>query len=162
MATHKPLVIIDGYVHRIPAGDTLAGASEVDCVDLTHVGPDDVEPGQVVYVAGDGEVTHAQADVLGTANPIGLAKIFGTGTPDSIVGIQVEGVIELSEAEWNVVINDSVGLVPNAVYYLDPASPAGSMTTVENTTSTQYITIVGRAISSTQLKIAIERAVVIP
>lgn len=162
MAIRKPLVVIDGYIHQIPTSDMLFGVSEVDCVEVSHVGPDDIEPGFAVYVAGDGEVTRAQANVLGTANPIGLAKTFGTGTPDSRILVQVEGVLELSLTEWNIVTGDSMGLIPNELYYLNPALPRGSLTSVANTTSGQYLTVVGRALSATQLKIAIERAGLIP
>lgn len=162
MAARKPLVIIDGYVHRLPEGDTIDGETRSNCVEVTHVGPDDIEPGFAVYVSGDDEVTHAQADVIGTADPIGLATEFGTGTPDSVVKVQVGGVLELTLSEWNLVTGDSVGLVPNNVYYLNPALPKGSITNIAPTTSGQFTTVIGRAISATKLKIAIERAVIIP
>jgi len=160
MATRRPLVIIDGVVHRLPIGDIIGGPTEVDCVELFNVGPQ-ILPGKAVYISGDDEITLAQADALGTANPIGLAtETINTSTFGII---QVSGVISLTLSDWIIATNDSAGLSGfNSLYFLDTSLPKGSLTDVEPTTSTQFKTIVGRGISSTKLKIIIERAVVIP
>jgi hypothetical protein len=159
MATHRPLVVIDGIIHRLPIGDLLLTPSEVDCVFVESVELDTLPAGIPVYVSGDNEIAKAQADDANTADPIGLVKADILPLATGIV--QVSGVIELTTVQWDNITGDIGGLNNNVIYYLVDGPPGG-LTTIMPTTSSNFVTIVGRSISSTKMKLVIERAVQIP
>ena len=67
MASQKPLVIINGQVQQLPAGDTLnASINEVDVVAMTNANASSITIGQPVYVSAAGSVNLASASASGT------------------------------------------------------------------------------------------------
>jgi hypothetical protein len=165
MAERRPLVIDSGLVQQFPIGDLLpldmlpAGAVSGHCITLENVGVSLI-PGSPVYVSGDAEVSRAKADAAGTSAVIGLAAVAIGST--ALGAIQVDGLITLTTVEWDAVAGTTGGLVPNTVYYLTPISPPPSLSSTPTTGSGNYIVVVGRAISSTVLKIQISEPIVIP
>jgi hypothetical protein len=167
MAEQIPLVIINGLVQQLPSGDTLpigvlpSVSTSSDKVLLTNVSAEVIPPGAPVYVAGDGEVTRAQADAVGTASVIGLAcesipAFTGFGL------IQVDGIVTLTTSQWDVITDDFGGLVPNFIYYLSHVTPPPMLQTAVPTGSGNFITVVGIALSKTKMKLIIERPIIIP
>jgi len=85
---------------------------------------------------------------LATAYCSGIC--VGANTDDGTAAIQSAGLVELTEDEWNTVTGSSTGLTPGDAYYASDVT-AGNLTNVAPATSGHYVTLVGWAISTTQL-----------
>jgi hypothetical protein len=155
MATKKPLVITNGQIEQLQAGDTLdAPVTEVDVVSKTNDNASAIVIGTPVYVKSNGNVDKAQANASGTVQVLGLVR--DASIPSSTSGvIQTDGVLSATTEQWDAVTGDSGGLTPGAVYYLS-ASTAGQLTTNAPTTAGQFVVRIGLALSSTELDISIE------
>jgi hypothetical protein len=152
MAAQKPLVIINGQIQQIPAGDTLAAASsEVDVVSMTNANAGAITVGMPVYVSAAGSVNKASAGAAGTAKVLGLVKDASIAAAGSGF-VQTDGV--LSSADWTDVTG-TTNLTPGAIYYL--ATVAGQLTSTAPTGSGQYVMKVGMAISATEFEIDTDR-----
>jgi hypothetical protein len=155
MALRKPLVLVDGNVQQLQAGDTLdAAASEVDVVTLTNGNAGSIVIGQPVYPSGAGSVDLAQANASGTVNLLGFVRdaTIATATPGAI---QTDGVLAATTGQWDAVTGGTGGLTPGQVYWLDPSTP-GKLTATAPTSVGQYVVRVGQAISTTELEITVE------
>jgi hypothetical protein len=160
MATHKPLVLINGQIQQLQAGDTLdAQVSEVDVVSKTNDNVGAIVIGQPVYVKATGNVTLAQANASGTVEVLGLVRDASIATSATGI-IQTDGILSATTAEWDVVTGGSGGLTPGSVYYLDPSTP-GSLTDTAPTASGQCVVRVGKAISTTEMEISIEQPILL-
>lgn len=113
MASRQPLVMLDGRVRQLPAGDTLQ-------VDLTLTAGQNLSPRQVVYIRRAGGVPGraylAQANANTTAD---LAFIAGmtleaatTGQPVKVrfAGF-VTGFTGLTPGEWYWLHKDTAGAI---------------------------------------------------
>jgi len=111
--------------------------------------------GMAVYIASDGHVDLAQADSDTTTGTVGLANadVLATATGDYIT----EG--QISQTDWTAVAG-STSLTAGAVYYLDP-STAGMITSTPTTTATEYVTVIGRALTSQILDIEIGQPILL-
>jgi hypothetical protein len=149
MTLRKPLVIVNGQIQQLQAGDTLdAVAQEVDSIILTNGEAGAITIGQVVYIFSANTVKKARADAGGTAQAFGLvaeASVAGGATGQ----IQTSGVLSGLSA-----------LTAGAKYYLDPTT-SGAMTATAPTTPGQYVVPLGRAISTTEFKIDIEEPILL-
>ena len=150
MALIKPLVIVDGQVQQLQDGDTPTGVS---FVEMTNNNASPIVIGHVVYCDGAGTVDLAQANALGTAEVIGFVRNISIAAA-AAGDIQTNGVLEASTAQWDAVAGTTGGLTAGVVYYLDP-STAGFITETAPTSAGQYVLRVGKALSSTELEIAI-------
>lgn len=114
--------------------------------------------GMAGYVTGNDTVQRAKSDAVGTS------AVFGLITTASIVAgatgsIQHTGLVTLTTVQWDAVVTSEVGgLIANAKYYLD-ASTAGFLTATAPSTSGQYIVAIGRALSTTELKLQFEQVI---
>jgi hypothetical protein len=154
MATKKPLVITNGQIEQLQAGDTLdAPVTEVDVVSKTNDNSGAITIGTPVYVKSNGNVDKAQANASGTVQVLGLVRDASISSSTSGV-IQTDGVLSATTAQWDAVTGDSGGLTPGAAYYLS-ASTAGQLTTNAPTTAGQFVVRIGLALSSTELDISI-------
>ena len=154
MATRKPLVIISGQVQQLPAGDDISGAVATLTTTLTNSNAGAITIGQVVYVDGAGSCDLAQANASATAKGLGLVADASIASAAS-GAIQYGGI--LTSADWTNVIG-STNLTAGAEYFVDPSN-AGQLTATAPTTTGQFVTYVGRAISTTALLIEVSRPV---
>ncbi len=115
-------------------------------VELTNNDSVTITKGTPVYSGFE----RAKADNSTTTKVIGLA--FENITSSSTGGIQTIGVVTATTEEWDVVTGDSGGLTPNTLYYLSETT-AGKLKTTAPTTG--YISPIGVAITTTQLRIEI-------
>src|SRR5581483_4643776 len=149
MALRKPLVLNAGEIQQLQAGDTLdAPVSEVDLVSLTNGDTGNHVLGDVVYISAADTAKKAKADAAATAGAFGFAA--QSSISNGATGLyQTDGILAgLS------------GLTAGAIYYLDP-STAGQMTTTAPSTVGQLVVRLGRAISTTEFEIDIERAILL-
>lgn len=155
MAVQKPLVIINGQVQQIPAGDTLSAASsEVDVVAMTNANAGSIVIGTPVYVSAAGSVNKASAAAAGTAKVLGLVKDNSIAAAGSGY-IQTDGVLSATTGAWDVVTGGTGGLTAGTLYYL--SATAGQLTTTAPSGSGQYVMKVGMALSTTELEIDTDR-----
>jgi hypothetical protein len=114
-----------------------------------------IEKCQVVYSDVDGKINRARAHSLITAKAIGFASsnidIGASGF------IRVDGVLDADQPLWNAVIEEGsvVGLSPGTIYYLSAITP-GFITAVAPSDPGLYVVAIGRALTSTIMKIEVE------
>ena len=158
MAARKPLVLINGRVAQLPAGDTLAASvSEVDVVNAVNSNVAALPIGTPVYIQGAGAVDAAQANASGTTEVLGLVSAASI-PPASSGAIQTNGVLTATTAQWDAVTGESGGLTPGGTYFLDAANP-GSLTQTPPVAVGEYVVRVGRALSTTEMVIDPEPAI---
>lgn len=158
MAARKPLVIVNGRIRQIAAGDTLdASVSEVDVVTKTNENAGALVIGTPVYTSGSGEVDKAQADSYATSEILGLVKDASIPTTQPGM-IQTDGVLVASTAQWDAVTGQTGGLTVGVVYFLSPTT-AGMLTATAPSAVGQLVARVGKALSETELEITIEQPV---
>jgi len=152
MAARKPLVIVNGQVQQIQAGDTLdAIVNEVDVTQATNNEAGTIVIGTPVYVDAAGTVKKAQADAVLTSRVLGLVQDATIATSNS-GSIQTDGVFVASTGEWDAVAGTTGGLTPGINYFLDPTT-AGQLTSTAPTTTGQVVVNLGLALSATELDI---------
>jgi len=154
MPLRKPIVIVDGKLRQIAAGDTIdAQITEVDVVNQQNNNAGTIVIGSPVYNDGAGTVDLAQADAAATVEVLGLVK------PASIVAaasgaIQTDGILAATTGQWDTITSDAGGLTPGCVYYLDPDT-AGKLTKTAPTAVGDFVVRIGKAISTTEMEITI-------
>jgi len=158
MSLRKPLVIVDGQIQQLQAGDSLdAAASEVDAVELTNGNAGSIVIGTPVYSKAAGSVDKAQANASGTVEVVGIVR--DTSITSAASGsIQTDGVLSATTGQWDAVTGGSGGLTYNTVYYLDPDT-AGMLTETAPTDTGDYVVRIGKAISTTELEISISQPI---
>lgn len=158
MATRKPLVIVNGRIRQLAAGDTLdASVNEVDVISQINGNAGALVIGAPVYTSGSGEVDKAQANALATVDVIGLVRdaSIATGQPGNI---QTDGVLTATTGQWDAITGQTGGLTVGAIYYLSP-STAGQLTATPPSAVGHFVARVGKALSETELEITIEQSV---
>lgn len=152
MALRKPLVIVNGQVQQIQAGDTLdAVINEVDVAQATNNEAAPVVIGTPVYVDAAGTVKEAQANALLTSRILGLVQ--DTSIAASAIGnIQTDGVFVATTTQWDAVAGTTGGLTPGIHYFLSAAT-AGQLTATAPTTTGEVVVNLGLALSATELDI---------
>lgn len=148
MAIRKALVLVSGEIQQLQSGDTLGGpVAEVGLVSLTNSDAASTAIGEAMYIFGADAVKKAKADAAGTAQVacFATAVITSTGTGN----FQFDGVLA-----------GLTGLTAGSVYYLSAAT-AGAITTTAPSTTGQYVTRVGTALSTTELDINIQRFILL-
>ncbi|MFZ5832702.1 MAG: hypothetical protein ACOY3P_21655 [Planctomycetota bacterium] len=154
MAAKKPLVITNGQIEQLQAGDTLdAAVSEVDVVSKINGNAGSLVICTPVYVKANGEVDKGQANASGTVQITGLVKDVSVA-PAATGVVQTDGVLTATTLQWDAVTGGSGGLVPGTVYYLDAFNP-GRLTSTAPTTAGQFVVRVGLALSPSDMDISI-------
>ncbi len=141
---------------ELPAGDFLD--SDIGLTVSENQTGASVAPGVPVYASVAGEVDLAQASSKALANVLGLTMDTAANAAD--VPIQTCGVLEASVGEWEDVMGDASGLTAGTVYFLDP-STAGMLTDTAPTTTGQVVARIGLALSSTEMRVGIERPILL-
>jgi len=112
-----------------------------------------------VYSDGSGTVDLAQADASATAQVTGL--VLDTSIlPTASGNILSTGYLEASTGEWDVVTGGSGGLTAGSRYYLSAAT-AGALTTTAPSTTGDRITLIGKAVSTSIMKLEIRQVGVV-
>lgn len=148
MAVRKPLVLVNGEIQQLQAGDTLSGpVAEVDLINLTNSDAAAAVLGEVFYIFGADSVKKAKADAAATAAAYYFAAAAisagSTGT------FQSDGVL-----------GGLTGLTAGATYYLSAAT-AGAITVTAPSVVGQYVVRLGKALSTTEFQIRIEREILL-
>ena len=154
MAQKKPLVLSSGQMEQLQSGDYIASG---DLPQLTNNNAGAIVIGTPVYAVANDAVDKAKGDAVGTANVIGLVAettIAAAGTG----GIQGDGVLAATTVQWDAVAGTSGGLTKDVIYYLSAAT-AGILTSTAPSSAGQYVVQVGIAISTTEMKITIQRRI---
>jgi hypothetical protein len=152
MAIQVPLVMSDGKVGRLAAGDQISGAIPSPQVSLLNGNAGALTEGMAVYsTAVTGTVDKARANASGTSKVTGLV-VDATVAAGAPATIQYGGVLTI--ADWTVPAG-SATLTPGATYFLSPTT-AGLITPTPPNTTGQFVTVIGTAISTTALKIEID------
>jgi len=154
MALRKPLVIVNGRIRQIAAGDTVdAQISEVDVVNQQNNNIASIVIGAPVYNDGAGTVDLAQADAAATVEVLGLVKSASIVAAAS-GAIQTDGILVATTAQWDTITGDVGGLVAGSVYYLDPDT-AGLLTVTAPSAVGDFVVRIGKAVSTTEMEITI-------
>lgn len=153
MASRKPIVIgSDGLFQQLQAGDTLnATVSEVDVVSKTNDNAGSIVIGTPVYVKSNGNVDKARANATGTTKVLGLVRDSSISAAASGI-IQTSGVLAATTGEWDTVTGGSGGLTAGSYYFLS-SSTAGMLTATAPSSGGDFITLVGLAVSTTEMYI---------
>ena len=151
MASRHVLVMVNGKIQQMQAGDTIADpVSEQEMV--TQTADADLIAGEAVYSSAADHVNKAKADAIGTVKLMGFANAAisngATGT------VKTSGILTLTTGQWDALAGTTGGLTFNTDYYLSPAT-AGLLTATAPTTVGQYVVLAGRAISTTEMRILI-------
>jgi len=155
MALRKPLVIVDGAIQQLQAGDSLdATVLEADVIVRENGNAGTIVIGNVVYPDDNGTVDLAQADASGTVEILGLVSSVSI-TSAASGSIQTDGVLTATTGQWDVVAGTTGGLTAGTVYYLDPDT-AGMLTATAPTSAGDYVVRVGVALSTTEFEISIQ------
>lgn len=158
MAIRLPLVIVNGQIQQLQSGDSLTDQSTQ--FQLTNDEATPVVCGSAVYSDAAGGFKKALANASTTAKVIGLVAVAPSITNGVAGAIALDDVLTLTTAQWDAVTGGSGGLVFNTIYYLDP-STAGHITSTAPTTVGQYVVEIGRALSTTDMKINIKAGVLL-
>jgi len=159
MALRKPLVLVNGEIAQLPAGDDIdapfSGAIEISLVNDNAGSVVICTP---VYASAAGHFDKANATAAGTAKVIGLvtSTTVATGASGQVA---VTGTVSATTGQWDAVTSGSGGLVFNTNYYLD--TTAGKLTTTSTTTTGQNNVFVGRGLSATVMELGIRQPILL-
>lgn len=157
----KPLVIYSGEIAQLQAGDSINVpiTGTVDVV-LTNDEASPVVIGAPVYMDAADGFKKAKADASGTAIVIGLVAKDPSIASATSGEVATSGILTATTAQWDAVAGTTGGLTFNTRYYLDP-STAGKITDTAPTTTGQYVVEIGVAVSTTELKIDIQKRILL-
>ncbi|HKR03456.1 MAG TPA: hypothetical protein VJY62_02390 [Bacteroidia bacterium] len=154
MGQKKPLVLgSDNVPQQLQAGDYIQTA---ELPQLTNGEAGSIVIGAPVYNSANDTVKKAKADAGGTLPCIGL--VADTSIATGVTGGIMCGkgsILSATTGQWDAVTGGSGGLVANTLYYVSTAT-AGLLTTTPPTTG--YSQVVGRAISTTEMRLDIQDA----
>ena len=156
MALRLPLVMVSGMIQQLQSGDAISVAASQYSNRVATNGESSVAltAGMVVYVSGAGAVKRAQANSAATAGAAGLWMDASTAAAGS-GNYAAAGVATATTTQWDAVAGTTGGLVANTVYFLDPATP-GKLTGTSPSAVGQLVTVIGRALSTTELELLFE------
>ena len=162
MATKLPLVMSSsGDIQQLQSGDQVAVlTSQLDVRLVTNA--EATAPlviGTPVYVFIAGAVKRAQANALATARVFGLwvdttTAAAGTGN------VGMNGLLVATTVQWDTVTGQTGGLTSGATYFVDPTT-VGKLTASAPTTAGQVVSVVGLALSLTEMEINIARPILL-
>lgn len=158
MAIRKPLVIVSGQIEQLQSGDSLDTRDTV--VQLLNDEATPVVIGAPVYADAASGFKKARANAVGTSKVVGLVADSPSIANGATGGIAMDGLLTATTAEWDAVAGTTGGLVFNTIYYLDPAT-AGKITSVAPSTVGQLVVEIGKALSTTDLKINIQQSILL-
>jgi hypothetical protein len=155
MAVVTPLKLgSDGNIAQLQAGDTLAVAStNTDLVALTNGEATSVVIGAPAYVSAAGTFKKAQATSATLSKCIGLVYDAPSITNAVSGNICTDGLLTATTVQWDAVTGQSGGLTAGSDYFL--GATLGLITVTPLVTAGQYNVKVGKALSTTQMDVAV-------
>jgi hypothetical protein len=156
MANRIPLVLVNGQVQQLQSGDAISVPSATyDGRTATNAESSAaLTAGMPVYISGNSAVKRAQANAAGTAGVAGIWLDPSTAAAAS-GNYAAGGVAVCTTAQWDAVTGATGGLTAGSLYFLDAAT-AGKLTTTAPSTAAQLVTLVGRALSTTDMEMLLE------
>lgn len=107
-----------------------------------------------------GVVTTSEANGLSSAATIGLlTSAVDASNRDS--SAQYAGIVEMTTAEWDAVTGDTGGLALGVLYYVS-STVTGKISSTRTGVSNRCITLLGIALSPTELQLQICGPIVVP
>lgn len=158
MAIRKPVVIVSGQLEQLQAGDTIDVRDTI--AQLTNDEATPVVIGSAVYSDANSGFKKARANAVATSKVVGIVADSPSIANGATGGVALDGLLTATTGEWDAVTGDVGGLVFNNIYYLDPAT-AGKITKTAPTTVGQLVCELGRALSTTDLKINIQQSILL-
>lgn len=149
MVARLPLVLVDGVVSELPAGDTLVSPDNVERQNNSGYA---VPAGSAMFCSSGHGVNLADNSVAWKLQVMGLA--VASVAVDAQMKLKTDGRVVLTASEWDVVTGQSGGLDANKVYYL---GTNGGLTDTPPTSGWQVV--VGLAISATELVLRISQPI---
>lgn len=153
MAVRTPLVIVNGRVSQLPAGDSISGVATTT-KSITNDNGGTIVIGEAVYASAADHVDKADGTNMNKSEVVGLVS-DPTILTGAVGNIQISGILTATTGQWDAVTGGSGGLTVGSVYYLDVATP-GHLTVTPPLTLTDWLVRIGRALSTTELEIGIE------
>ena len=156
MTVRTPLVLgSDGLIQQLQSGDSInVGSTNAPTLRsvLNGEGSTNIIRCAPVYSYAAGTVRRAAATSKTVARVVGL-MVDATLNPSATGFIIEDGVQVATTAEWDAVTGDSGGLTYGADYFV--SATTGQLTKTPPTTVGQCVTIIGTAISTTELALKI-------
>ncbi len=165
MTIRIPLVLgNDGLSQQLQPGDSISAPVNTPSIRAVANGESSsaLAFGMPVYASAADTVKRGQANAKTTGSVIGL--VFDATIAAGANGnIAESGVLVGTTAQWDAVVTgEAGGLTFNALYFLDAANVGKLTTTVPSGAGTGVVnTLVGRAISSTELEINIQAPILL-
>jgi hypothetical protein len=161
MATRIPLVIVDGKIEQLQAGDSInVPASQYSQDVFTNAESSAaIVAGMAVYLTAANAAKRAQANAAATALVAALWQDASTSAGNT-GNVITDGRVSLTTAQWDAVAGTSGGLTFGTVYYLDPTSP-GKLTSTAPTTVGQLVVQVGIAVSTTDMDLILSQPILL-
>lgn len=156
MAVKRPLVITNGQIEQLQAGDTI---EHPGILNRTNNNAGAIVIGNAVYVDGAGTVDLAQADAAATKDVLGLV-VDTTIAAAASGGIITTGILTATTGEWDAVTGQVGGLTSGAKYWLDPTTP-GNLTPTAPTITGDYVAPVGKALSTTEFEVDVDHTILL-
>lgn len=154
MAQKKPLVLTSGQIEQLQSGDYIATG---DIPQQTNGNAGAIVIGTAVYSSANDTVDKARADAVGTVDTIGLVSDVSISAA-AVGGVQTNGILAATTGQWDAVAGTTGGLTKNVKYYLSSAT-AGLISSTPPSSAGQFVVEVGIAISTTEMKIDIQRRI---
>ena len=151
MAKKKPIVLTNGQLEQLQAGDTLDLKNSATKTNNTGGA---LTIGTPVYVSG-GNAIPAQADAQATIRVAGFIAEVTVADADPTEVIS-DGVLEATTGQWDAITGQVGGLTEGADYFLDEAN-AGRMKTSAPTTG--FVVRLGHALSTTEFEIEVQQPI---
>ena len=156
MTIRTPLVLgADGLPQQLQSGDAISSA--VTAVTVRQVTNAEASAaltiGTPVYATAADAVKRAQANAKATSQLAGLC--YDNSIAAAGVGnIVSAGILVATTAQWDAVAGTTGGLIFGTRYFLNPTT-VGLLTSTVPTTTGQSLTLVGIALSTTELELQI-------
>lgn len=156
MTLRIPLVVgSDGLPQQLQGGDAIAvsGATYIARPVTNGESSAALVIGAPVYASAADTVKLAKANAKSTCQLAGLG-LDPTTAAAAVGNIITSGILVATTAQWDAVAGTTGGLAFGTLYFVDPAN-FGKLTATPPTTAGQCVTLVGMAISTTELELRI-------
>jgi hypothetical protein len=162
MSIKIPLVMgSDGLPQQLQAADQVAvqGSTYTSRSVTNSEGAAAIVIGAPVYAFAADGVKKAQANAKATSKLAGLG-LDPTTAPAAVGNIITSGTLVATTPQWDAVAGTTGGLAFGTIYFLDPTT-AGKITSTPPTTVGQCVVVIGTALSTTELELAISQPILL-
>jgi hypothetical protein len=153
--------IISGGEQGPPGPQGVPGIAGVAYASMVNADFVTLPVGTPVYLFGANSVKRCRGNVAVTADCIGFVRtpVYDPGASGFI---QVDGICELTTAEWDVITQTVGGLVSHKSYFLSTTDDGKITYDVPSEEVTGvYLARIGYAVNATTLKIEIEPTILL-